>query len=165
VIQVVDRNIPVQSGGETTMQGEDTTVSIRLSEGEAQPQQVTPVPLADGEPLSDEEIQAILDRLPELEGEQGDQVDFRIAQDPIPPPLTGETVEVPFRPRNSPFSLSKFKRPLEVCAVPRARSHCPFVNIIQPAHSAGNAGPWKVPQCRWSQSFLTPGMAGHQDIQ
>ena len=73
-------------------------VSIRLSEGVEQPQTVQAVPLVAGEPLPDEEIERILERLPELIEEPDDQVDFLLAQDPIPPPLTGETIEQPFPP-------------------------------------------------------------------
>jgi hypothetical protein len=69
------------------MEGEEgSTVSIRLSEGQAQSQQSITVPHVDGEPLSEDEIQEILNRLPEFGTQEGDQVDFRLAQDPIPPP-------------------------------------------------------------------------------
>ncbi len=73
-------------------------VALRLSEGQAQPETPVRLPLAVGEPLPEDEIARILARLPELVPEEEDQVDFRLAQDPIPPPLTGETIDEPFPP-------------------------------------------------------------------
>jgi uncharacterized protein YfaS (alpha-2-macroglobulin family) len=73
-------------------------VSIKLSEGQSQPQSGPAVPVATGVPLSEEEIAQILKRLPEVTQEAGDQVDFRLALDPIPPPRPGETVEESFPP-------------------------------------------------------------------
>ena len=73
-------------------------VSIRLSEGQAQPQMVEPVPLATAEPLPEGEFENILARLPALATEPEDQVDFKLAQEPIPPPRTGETIEESFPP-------------------------------------------------------------------
>ena len=59
-IPVAVVNASGQTGGEVGMGGENETISIVLSEGQAQPQDVTPVPVADGEPLTDEEIEAVL---------------------------------------------------------------------------------------------------------
>jgi alpha-2-macroglobulin len=115
------------------MEGEEgSTVSIRLSEGQAQSQQSITVPHVDGEPLSEDEIQEILNRLPEFGTQEGDQVDFRLAQDPIPPPLTGETVDEPFPPPEQPVQPEPVEAgPLEVLRyapegeIPIA----PFVNV------------------------------------
>lgn len=73
-------------------------ISILLSEGRSQPQAVATIPLATGEPLSEAEVEAILARLPATTEEPGDQVDFRLAQEPMPPPRTGDTVKEPFPP-------------------------------------------------------------------
>ncbi len=80
------------------MQDGQSTTFIRLSEGQPQPQQVEALPLAQGEPLSPEEIDAILGRLPELPVEAQDQADFRLAQEPIPPPRPGQTIPESFPP-------------------------------------------------------------------
>ena len=40
---------------------------------------------AEKEDLTDQEIDQILARLPDLPGDAADQVDFKLAQDPIPP--------------------------------------------------------------------------------
>ena len=80
------------------MQEDAQPVSIQLSEGQSQPQPVEQVPVATGEPLSTQEIQKILSRLPAFEKATQDQVDFKIAQQPIPPPRTGETIPEAFPP-------------------------------------------------------------------
>lgn len=87
-----------QSGGDSLMTGDTIPISIRLSEGQSQPQAVEPVPVATGEPLSPEEIGQILSRLPDLGTTPEDQSDFNLAQEPIPPPRTGETIQEPFPP-------------------------------------------------------------------
>ena len=76
--------------------GDEAGFSIQLSEGQSQPQQVEPIPLATGEPLSDEDIEPILARLPTLEVEAGDQQDFKLPDESLPPPRTGETVDHTF---------------------------------------------------------------------
>jgi uncharacterized protein YfaS (alpha-2-macroglobulin family) len=80
------------------MQDEAQPVSISLSEGQSQPQPVEQVPVATGEPLPTEEIQKILARMPAFEKTPQDQADFKLAQQPIPPPRTGETVTETFPP-------------------------------------------------------------------
>jgi hypothetical protein len=72
--------------------------TIALSEGEAQPEDIEPVTLVEGEPLTDEEIDAVLARLPELQVDPSQQVDFKLPSDPIPPPRTGSTIDIPFPP-------------------------------------------------------------------
>jgi hypothetical protein len=89
------------------------------------------VPLATGEPLSDEEIENILARLPVLTGEPEDSVDFKLPDESLPPPRTGETIDESFPPpeiiRHEPVSTG----PLEVLRyapegeIPIA----PFVNV------------------------------------
>ncbi|MFN2146160.1 MAG: Ig-like domain-containing protein, partial [Anaerolineales bacterium] len=80
-------------GGED---GEEPDFTITLTDGSAQDQDVVPVPLAETTPLTAEALQAILDRLPEWITDSADQVDFRLPGDPIPPPLTGSTIDQPF---------------------------------------------------------------------
>jgi len=101
--------IPPSSGGTTgIVQTNDTDSGVgqldgtsgdsmmRLSEGQPHPQEVILLPVATGEPLTEEETQRILSRLPEMEGEPSDQVGFNLPPEPVPPPLTGETISEPF---------------------------------------------------------------------
>ena len=99
--------IPISSGDtgrsvpyiETSMgQAGSQPVSIRLSEGQAQPQASIPLSVVTGDPLSEEEVNQILSRLPPLPTEEADQTDFKLAQEPIPPPRTGDTITSTFPP-------------------------------------------------------------------
>jgi uncharacterized protein YfaS (alpha-2-macroglobulin family) len=98
------QTIPIQGGGITqtgavsSSGGAILPVSIRLSEGKAQPQAVQPVQRATGEPLSAEQIRLILTRLPALPVDPETQVDFKLPKDPIPPPRPGQTIQQPFPP-------------------------------------------------------------------
>ena len=60
-------------------------VPVQLSEGKPQPQVTPTALLAEKEDLTDQEIDQILARLPDLPDDAADQVDFKLAQDPIPP--------------------------------------------------------------------------------
>ena len=62
---------------------------IRLSQGQAQPEAVEPAQVTTGEPLSEEEIARIVARLPPLPVEPGDESDFRLPEDLLPPPRPG----------------------------------------------------------------------------
>ncbi|MCB0063420.1 MAG: hypothetical protein KDE19_14965, partial [Caldilineaceae bacterium] len=75
-----------------------TGLQIALSEGAEQPAAVEQPPLAPAEPLSDETIQTLLDRVPDLEMATGDQVEFRLPEAVLPPPRPGETVAETFPP-------------------------------------------------------------------
>ncbi len=73
--------------------GSESGFLISLSEGRADPQDVEPIPTAIGEPLSEDEIERILERLPFLVVEPSDLEDFKLPADSLPPPRTGETIE------------------------------------------------------------------------
>lgn len=89
--------VSVSSGSPTVSGGGDGNgLSIRLSEGAAQPLDFEPVPAATGEPLSEAEIARILARLPALASETGDEVEFRIPLEVLPPPRPGKTIEEQF---------------------------------------------------------------------
>ncbi|HBY09420.1 MAG TPA: hypothetical protein DEH22_17180, partial [Chloroflexi bacterium] len=129
------------TGGETVMveavdqpEGGGTTagMNIRLSEGQAHPQDIVPLPVATGEPLTDAEIQQILTRLPEIETDTADQVDFRLPEDVLPPPRPGQTVEETFPPEPVEVTAPEVDSgPLEVLRygpegeIPIA----PFINV------------------------------------
>ena len=115
------------AGGDTT-----TGMLIRLSEGQAHPQEITQMPVSTGDPLTDEEIQQILGRLPDIETETADQVDFRLPEDVLPPPRPGETVEETFPPEPGEATAPEVDSgPLEVLRygpegeIPIA----PFINV------------------------------------
>ncbi len=120
------------NGGGTTMQGDPTSVPVQLSEGQSQSQTVEPLPQATGVPLSDEEIDQVLARLPGLTVEPQDQSEFKLANEPIPPPKTGETISEAFPPAQQAVQPGQSEAgPLEVLRyapegeIPIA----PFVNI------------------------------------
>lgn len=95
------------------MGGESMT--IRLSEGQAMPEIIQEVPPAEGEPLSQAEIDRILDRLPDLTTEPDDQVDFNLPEESPPAPRTGETIDEPFPPAPAPVTPAEVDSgPLEV---------------------------------------------------
>ena len=91
----------------TSAQAGSQTVLISLSEGRAQPQAFIPLPLVNGDPLTEEEVSQIVSRLPDLPVEEGDQTDFNLAQEPIPPPRTGETITSTFPPAATEVSSSR----------------------------------------------------------
>jgi len=124
--------VAMASPGSGAGQGGEQDLLILLSEGREETQEATPLPLTSGEPLTEEEIAQILARLPPLAVEPEDQVDFRLPEDSLPPPRTGETVEEPFPPPFAPVTPEAVDAgPLEVLRyapegeIPLA----PFVNV------------------------------------
>ena len=82
-----------------TMNGDepaDGTFSIRLSEGQQQPQAYQPLPVTTGEPLTVEEVDAILARLADLPPATELQTDLKLPTELLPPPRPGETIEQTF---------------------------------------------------------------------
>ncbi len=106
-------------------------LSITLSDGSSEPGEYVPLPLAKGEPLTLEEINNILLRLPPLATDPDDRQAFRLPEEVLPPPRTGETITDPFPlpPEIAPPDVES--GPLEVLRyspegeVPIA----PFVNV------------------------------------
>jgi len=90
------RPIEIEEGpdGEFEQDG----LQILLSEGMEQPDVRPEDQSVQGEPLTDEEIQAVLDRLPVLETEQSDEAEFRLSEELLPPPRPGETIDEAFPP-------------------------------------------------------------------
>ncbi len=88
---------------------------INLSEGKSDylaPEEATVVV---GEPLSEEEIAAILSRLPDLPSDQSLQEEFNIPPEVLPPPRPGDTIEQPFPVVESPSEIPEdTSGPLEV---------------------------------------------------
>lgn len=93
---------PAEEQGDRAAEGNEPEevipVTIYLSEGQAQPTPVATVPPAVGQPLTADEIERLAARMPELASQGGDAQEFRLAGEPIPPPLTGKTLAEPFPP-------------------------------------------------------------------
>ena len=71
--------------------------------------------MATGEPLTQEEIEQILARLPALTPEPGDQTDFHLPGEPMPPPRPGETIQEAFPPPPEPVQPAPVETgPLQV---------------------------------------------------
>jgi uncharacterized protein YfaS (alpha-2-macroglobulin family) len=98
VIPVPDETAGITGGEPLQAGGGGTGFVIRLSEGQEQPEVTEPLVPGTGEPLSEVEIAPILARLPALEEEPDESQDFRLPEDPIPPPRPGETIEEAFPP-------------------------------------------------------------------
>jgi uncharacterized protein YfaS (alpha-2-macroglobulin family) len=88
----------VKGEGPSITDESETHLVIHLSEGQEQPEQIEPITLTAGEPLSEEEIERILARLPALIIDPQEREDFRLPDELIPPPRTGETIEEIFPP-------------------------------------------------------------------
>ena len=86
-------------GGSTS--GTGNGLQILLSEGAEQVTPVDAVPPAPATPLDDAEVQLVLDRLPPLETQSGDVVDFRLPEDSLLPPQTGNTITTTFPTTNT----------------------------------------------------------------
>ena len=68
-------------------------MDVTLSEGSETPPEPAAVPIAQAEPLSPVEADALLDRLPALAGEPSDQVVFRLPDETLPAPRPGDTID------------------------------------------------------------------------
>jgi uncharacterized protein YfaS (alpha-2-macroglobulin family) len=78
--------------------GEEARLHISLSKGQQQAGVEESLPIATGEPLSDDEVNAILDRLPTLTAAPDDVEEFNLPDRSLPPPRTGEVIDEPFPP-------------------------------------------------------------------
>ena len=117
--------------GMPTTDGDEDHLIILLSEGQEQPQEAEPVTLTDGDPLPEDAIERILARLPALIPDPEDREDFRLPDELIPPPRTGETIDEIFPPLAAIGPIDVEPGPLEVLRyspegeIPIA----PFVNV------------------------------------
>jgi len=118
-------------GGEMPTPEPTPGITITLSDGNPAPEIVVPFPVSNGLPLNEEEIAAILARLPKLAPLPGEQVAFRLPEEVLPPPRTGVTIDEPFPPPPEGGPAPVEYGPLEVLRyspegeVPIA----PFVNV------------------------------------
>jgi uncharacterized protein YfaS (alpha-2-macroglobulin family) len=127
---LIDTSTDSVEGGFVSDDG-DSVLLISLSEGQAGIDEIEPVPTDPGEPLTEDEIDRIIARLPSFDVEPEDQEDFNLPEDPLPPPRTGETIDEVF-PRIEIIEPEPVETgPLEVLRyspegeIPLA----PFVNI------------------------------------
>jgi len=90
----IDTNLTPPSDGNADKYGMD----MKLSEGQSQLHVREALPLATGEPLSPEEIQRILARLPALPLSAEEQTEFNLPQEVLPPPRPGNTIQDVFPP-------------------------------------------------------------------
>jgi hypothetical protein len=108
----IERISSVDLPGSLNMTVEEQPISLHLSEGlpaSSLPETgvITSSLTIEGQPLNPQEVAAILTRLPALELEPADQQDFRIAQQPIPPPRSGEMTQQVFPPQEGPPQAEK----------------------------------------------------------
>ena len=125
--------------------GDRYGIDIQLGEGQAQIQTPQVLPQATGEPLSPEEIERILSRLPSLPPGSEDQAAFNFPQESLPPPRPGETIEENFPPlETEPIPGTAEAGPLQVLRfapegeIPIA----PFISVTfnQPMVPLGTVG-------------------------
>ena len=76
-------------------------LTFRLGEGSERPPS-TPRPPAASELLTDDEVRAVLDRLPPMTAEPSDEKDFALREGSLPPPRTGRTIPGAFPPPPGP---------------------------------------------------------------
>lgn len=98
IFSPITNSIKAQSVAATTSEQEEpqTGLSFRLSEGEANAGTRETPPQANAEVLSSDETKGLVNRLPKIGAQDGDQQDAAIRAGSLPPPKKGEKVPVPF---------------------------------------------------------------------
>jgi len=91
-------NLPDEGISSLETDDDETPFVLELSEGQAQPDKFEVVSLAAGEPLSQQDIASVLERLTALTPEPNDTLEFNLPDELLPPPLTGEFIDEPFPP-------------------------------------------------------------------
>jgi hypothetical protein len=91
------------------------TLRYSLSQGSEVPSQAQSTALAQTQALTGEEVQAIIDRLPELTGQEEDRQEFKLPPQTLPAPRPGTTVQEPFPPLDQvPPIVEPVVEPLKV---------------------------------------------------
>jgi len=134
-IPVENQTTEAEIGGEFTLEGTDGDgggLNILLSDGSAQPSTAEPGLTVEGESLDAQQISVILDRLPAWVQIEDDQQDFRLPDEIIPPPITGELFTDTF-PTQSDLEppVESYGEDLEVLrfAPEGAVAIAPFINV------------------------------------
>ncbi|MFZ1752101.1 MAG: alpha-2-macroglobulin family protein, partial [Caldilineaceae bacterium] len=93
----------------------DDTLPFQLSEGVAgyDPGSVQ-VPVAETTPLTEDELQALLVRLPAVQTEDGDVQEYALPSESLPPPRPGVEVDIPFPPEETAPAIDVESGPVEV---------------------------------------------------
>ncbi|MFT4659106.1 MAG: hypothetical protein ACI8V4_003302, partial [Ilumatobacter sp.] len=73
-------------------------LGLRLSEGTAAASATELLNVAEGELLTNAEVAAVLDRLPEWDVPDTDVAEFNRPVDSLQPPVVGDTIDAPFPP-------------------------------------------------------------------
>lgn len=101
--------------GDETGEKEPFDIQVQLGEGNVQQETHEPVALVSGEPLSQEEIDAIFNRLPDLPASPDEQTEFNYPVELLPPPRPGTVIEEQFPQQESiPTPGIEPAQPLEV---------------------------------------------------
>ena len=98
--------VPASGGGNTgggtgAVEGaalSGSQLGFRLSEGTPVSETLESLAVAEGSPLTEQEVAEVLDRLPEWTVPGSDVVDFNRPVESLRPPLVGDTLEAPFPP-------------------------------------------------------------------
>lgn len=123
-----------------------TPLGLRLGEGTpvAQNEPLPPITSVEGEPLDDDRVDDIVDRLPVWVDDPADQVEFNRPDESLPAPTSGTRIESAFPPPSDQTTPEVATGPLEVLrfqpegAVPVA----PYVSVTfnQPMVPIGTLG-------------------------
>ncbi|MBI5294761.1 MAG: hypothetical protein HY869_04740 [Chloroflexi bacterium] len=133
------------TAGDAVPHGEPYNMNVQLSAGQAGSETSQPQPFASGEPLSAQDIEQLLAHLPALPPGTGEQVDFKLPQELLPPPRPGQTITEPFPPLDVETGPGNFESvPLEVLRyAPQGEIPiAPFISITfnQPMVPLGTLG-------------------------
>ncbi|MDE0653281.1 MAG: MG2 domain-containing protein [bacterium] len=117
--------------------GPEGSLTVGLTEGEesegdeSDGESPPTVGQVEGEVLSDEEIRAVIDRLPPWDNDDSGAVGFKRPVDSLPPPRTGKTVDQPFPAGPGVAAPATDPGPLEILRVqPEGEVDiAPFVSI------------------------------------
>lgn len=90
-------------------------LQFRLSEGVEQPPPQSVLPPAPAQPLERTALQRLLDRLPPLQAQEGDQQELNLPKETLPAPRPGKTIKESFPPPPAPTAAPEAESgPLEV---------------------------------------------------
>ena len=93
----------------------DDTLPFQLSEGVAgYDPGALQLPVAETTPLTDEELQAVLVRLPAVQTTEGDVQEYALPSESLPPPRPGTELEIPFPPAEILPAIDVESGPVEV---------------------------------------------------
>jgi hypothetical protein len=96
ILQIRAQVIRGKSTSLNMLETSQNGLKFRLSEGAAGAENRTTTPPNAGEALSENQTSNLLKRLPEVNTDKNDQVDFAKRAGSLPPPKTGKTVNVKF---------------------------------------------------------------------